>query len=418
MKLCSNRIKLSFFLFCTVLLLGTGCAEVDTSFFREEPLHTCAISATCSSGICFQGFVTAPSPRAYKPNSCIEEYDVKYVSLDTCGPGKDTDHKGTRKDPFCQVTTAVSKGMFVSVKPTQNANGYDGVVLQKGQVALIAGTSRTNAPLIRGVSVQDAGTEAYLDGLLLSTKTDLASTPGGTGASCRSSATLNLFNSVVSGNTQGVAASQCQHLQLEKSYVGNNANVGLSLGNGSNYRIANSLIVQNGGIGVVFGSASGEFLFNTVSQNGIDTRIADARQGGALNCLPEADPSGMHPVSIQNSILVGNQTNVGSSMPTQIQGPSCELKNVVVSVRDALPSIRPTSQGVSKSEVVFDKKGTEWTLNLMATTWDSSLVMDRAQVDSTAGIRDDYFGNPRPRADNLRKPGGSGFDIGHEQIIP
>lgn len=410
-----------FFLWGSLLSSLVSCVEVPSvSQLIGSPKYgiACEDHASCESGICFPGFQVAPGPPKVNPHTCIPTELVKYVDYNLCDPTKqDSAHQGTKQDPFCQLTTALSKGSFIVVKPAREPNGYAGVTLQKGQGVVIVGAGRTSGTVVRGIYVQDLGTEAYLDGLTLSTKTQRSSMPAGLGLSCAGSAIVTLVRSVVSENTQGISATQCKHLQVERSYIGNNGNAGIVLTEGSSYSILNSLIVQNGGVGIIVGS-KGLINFTTLSQNGMDAQIPEAQDGGGLLCLQGADPSGTEPISVQNTILVGNQMNLGSATPTQIQGASCKLKQVVVSPRDALSSIHPTSQGVSRAEVSFLKHGTEWKLDLGSRSWDKSLVIDRAKVEISDAITQDYFGTPRPRPITQRTPGGTGFDIGHEQATP
>src|SRR5437879_2164834 len=108
-----------------------------------------------------------------------------------------------------------------------------------------------------------------------------------------------------------VFISNC-NASISESLMSNAGMSGLVLNTGSTYSIQNCAMVANG-TGVTFGSASGVFAFNTVTNNKGMTGVS---------CAAAA--------IIADSIVFNNKTGGN----TQFTGASCVLSNVVVGAGD------------------------------------------------------------------------------------
>lgn len=247
-------------------------------------------------------------------------------------------------------------------------------------------------------------TTVSIERVTLRTQTDAQSMPPRAGMFCKNQAVVKMKGVRVMENTQGILAQGCGMLEGERSYVGHNAKEGIFLDVGSGYHLTNLLVVENGGVGAWFETAQGTFAFNTVAGNGKSD--AASQKGGGLYC------KGSTPVLVQNTLLVGNQMEARDM--TQVQGDMCKLLAAVVSVADALPTLHSSSQLVIKNDVSFTQQGFLWRLNTLDPMWDVFFVRDRAVPLPEVEV--DYFGENRPRAVTQRTPGGTGYDIGHQQL--
>lgn len=338
----------------------------------------CRRGRDCPSEIC----ATAGSSAALAGvpvGQCVDPAQVAYV--DRGAPCKD-DGPGTQREPFCEVSAALSRlggRRFVLVRPSE---GYYGPVQAQGVSAIVlgpwfeaaAGSDFTAGPAAR-IRAVAAGAEATLvvDGLNI----------GGadSGARCVSTdASLTLRRvqvRLVTGD--GVATGPCKQLTLDGCEVRDNTGAGVRIGAETrDHRVVNTAVLDNrDGPGVELG-ATGVFAFNTVLRNGVNFDRASG-----VRC-PVAS------AEVASSIVMGN----GAPEKTQFSG--CRLSQVVAPGDSAV-----TDPGLLTAPVFLDG-----TVRLRAdAAANAACCIDKGRPDLQ--VRTDLFGTARPL--------GGGPDIGaHE----
>lgn len=325
--------------------------------------NRCSLHAECESDLC-----DTYLPTGSGPGSCIDESQVIYVDLGSCGgPGVGD---GTRDAPVCFVQEAIELvddvRQFVRLSPGR----YQSAGISGKRVGIYGpdpdeGTAEVGEEDTTAVRVGD-GAHVVLDRLVVG-RSGFAAVNCSAGPS---GASVEVRRSDVRSNNVTFIASGCD-VRLDRNVI-TGINGGLVL-NAGTYEVTNNVVHRiSERIAVVLNGGSGRFLLNTVTANG------ELGLSPTIQCRT--------PALLEDSIVAGNVGRAGS----QFEG-ACSLRRVVVGSSDSFAS--PGAIRLDPELNGFELPRTEANL---------ACCIDRAP--RRPRLRRDVVGTSRPQ--------GAAFDIG------
>ncbi len=330
----------------------------------------CLLDKDCDSGLCDPAIVT-PNAR-----SCARLDEIVYVQN---AAGCLGNHAGTLADPVCSIDAALAlrpNGGFIHVL-TGTTLGPASTAITKGYY--IFGDAQISAPdtvngmftFQRAGFMVNAGGRLYLDGIDIADAKKAAVTCDGGAVTIRNAEIVNTGTAALDGKN---CSFTVEHLRIRNGHDAIRHD-------GGTLSVSNTFIQQNAGVAISTTASSTVLLaaYLTIVYN----KPATSGVGGALSCGGA--------LALQNSIVVGNQTNgAGTSHSGSCSFAFCDAVPLVAG-SGTMTSVVPDFPLPIIMPRYFTLQG--------QTDPNKACCIDRAQP--IAAVTDDFYGTLRGTAPDI-----------------